>query len=183
MLRSLGASVLLVSYRGYAQSDGEPSEDNVYEDARTAYDWLRARNIPADVIVVFGRSLGGAVAVDLATRVPCRSLIVESSFTSALDLGQGAFPYFPIRLMLRYRFESLAKIGGVSCPVLITHSPHDDMIPYAMGRKLFDAAPEPKRFFELAGRHNAREYQQQAAYLAALREFLFNPPGRGTGPS
>lgn len=183
MLRSLGASALLVSYRGYAQSDGEPSEKNVYEDARTAYDWLRARNISADQIVIFGRSLGGAVAVDLATHVPCRSLIVESSFTSALDLGQGSFPYFPIRLMLRYRFDSLHKIGGVPCPVLITHSPDDDMIPYNMGRKLFAAAPEPKRFYKLQGRHNAREYQQDEAYLAVLREFLFNPPRTGAGPS
>ena len=169
----LGANVLVFDYRGYGRSDGRPSEQNVYADARAAWDWLvTEQRVSPSRIFVFGRSLGGAVAVDLATRVDCAGLILESTFTSAAALGQRLYPFVPIRLVSRFSFDSLAKIRRVSCPVLVTHSPADEMIPYAMGRELFDAAAAEKRFVELAGYHNDLLSLDSEPYRRALREFL-----------
>ena len=169
----LGVNFFMFDYRGYGQSDGSPSEDALYADARAAYDWLLVtKGIDPDRLFLFGRSLGGAVAVDLATRVKCGGLVVESSFTSTSDMGQRMFPHLPVRLLVRYRFDSLGKIGRVNCPVLVTHSPDDEMIPYEMGRDLFDAAGPHKTFIPLEGRHNDRGYLQNDKYLNGLRRFL-----------
>ncbi len=165
---------LLFDYRGYGRSDGEPSEENVYADARAAYDWLiNEKNFRPDEIVIFGRSLGGAVAINLASSVPCRGLIVESSFTSALDAGKSRFPFMPVKMLIKYRFDSLAKIRSVHCPVLVTHSPDDEFLPYEMGKKLFEAANEPKQFVALAGGHNDREYLNHDDYRAAFRKIVY----------
>jgi pimeloyl-ACP methyl ester carboxylesterase len=173
LLVRLGAAMLLFDYRGYGLSDGSPSESNMYADAEACYDWLVAtKKYRPDQIVLFGRSLGGAVAVELASRRTCRGMVVESSFTSAKDMGRRMFPYFPVGFLLRYKFDSLSRIGLVKCPVLITHSPDDEMIPYAMGRRLYDAAPRPKLFCDLVGRHNEREYERLPEYLAAINSLL-----------
>ncbi|MBD3403510.1 alpha/beta fold hydrolase [candidate division GN15 bacterium] len=165
----LGANVLLFDYRGYGKSDGKPGEKEAYADAEAAYQWLRSeQQIPHEQIVIFGRSLGGAVAVDLAGRVPCRALVVESSFTSATAMGKRMFPFLPIGLLIRFEFDSLSKIGKLACPVLVTHSPDDEIVPYDMGQQLFDAANEPKRFVELDGGHNNRGYFDDPAYREAL---------------
>ncbi len=177
-LLAMNSSVLLFDYRGYGLSDGEPSEVNCYADAEACYEWLcQHGNIAPEDIVVFGRSLGGAVAVDLASRVPCGGLIVESSFTSALDMGRQMFPIFPIGLLLRYRFDSAAKIGDVSCPILVTHSPHDEVAPFELGQRLFELAPEPKRMVRIGGGHNDRDYFAEPEYREAIRGILL---ARGT---
>ncbi|MFZ5979236.1 MAG: alpha/beta hydrolase [Candidatus Zixiibacteriota bacterium] len=181
-LRGLGVSVMLFDYRGYGLSDGSPSEPGVYRDTRAAYDWLIDKRgfLPED-IVVFGRSLGGAAAIDLAGEVKCGGLVVESSFTSAYDIGKTMFPFFPVSYLLRYRFDSLEKIKHVTCPVLVTHSPADDMIPYEMGRKLFEAAPEPKTFVALSGDHNSRDYFADNAYRRALQNIIGISPTDRSG--
>lgn len=170
---SLGANVLLFDYRGYGRSDGQPGEEECYEDALAALGWLQeSKGTSLESIVLFGRSLGGAVAVEAATRVPCAGLVVESSFTSAADMGRRMYPFLPIGLLIRYRFDSLSKIGRVSCPVLITHSPQDEIVPYDMGESLFEAAPAPKRFVELSGGHNDREYYDIPAYRASVLSLI-----------
>jgi len=173
MLVGLDVGVLLFDYRGYGRSDGTPSEERMYADATAAYRWLCRDGAvsPADVIV-FGRSLGGAVAVDLASGVECGGLIVESSFTSMAELGRRMYPYMPINLLLRFRFDSLAKIGRVRCPILVTHSPQDELIPFEMGRQLYAAAPAPKRFVELQGGHNEHDYMSNYLYINGLSEFI-----------
>ncbi|MDD5426799.1 MAG: alpha/beta hydrolase [candidate division Zixibacteria bacterium] len=177
-LTSFNVNVLLFDYRGYGRSDGKPSEAGVYEDALAAFNWLvREKNIANSDIILFGRSLGGAVAVETALKVPCGGVIVESSFTSVAELGQKMFPFFPVRYLLRYKFDSAAKIGLLSCPVLITHSPDDDIIPFEMGRKLYNLAPEPKYFIELCGSHNDREYLNSISYINGIRKFLFSETG------
>lgn len=172
-LVEMGVNALLFDYRGYGRSDGSPSEANVYADAEAAYRWLiRKKSISPDKLYLFGRSLGGAVAIDLATRVPCGGVIVESSLTSAADLGKRMFPFMPIKLMLRYRFDSIGKIGTLGCPVLVTHSPEDEVIPYEMGKRLYEAARQPKQFVGLSGGHNERLYFNDEAYIQAVRGFL-----------
>ncbi|UCG63048.1 MAG: alpha/beta hydrolase [Candidatus Zixiibacteriota bacterium] len=172
-LRQLRCAVMIFDYRGFGRSGGDPSEEGVYADARACYDWLvNGKGITPDDIVIFGRSLGGAVAVDLATRVPCGGLVVESSFTSAADMARRIFPFLPTSMLLRYKFNTIEKIGAVSCPILITHSPEDDIVPYSMGEELFEKAGGSKRFVRLSGGHNDREYLAQSDYRAAFIELL-----------
>jgi hypothetical protein len=170
---SLPAHVLALDYRGYGRSEGAPSEEGLYADARAAWGYLtETRGIPANRVVVYGESLGGAVAVDLASKVrPC-ALVVQSSFTSIADMAAEVMPLVP-RFLLRTKMNSLDKIARVSCPVLVVHSPADEVVPYKLGRRLYDAAPEPKRFHEIKGApHNLTHDTGGAAYLAALREFI-----------
>jgi fermentation-respiration switch protein FrsA (DUF1100 family) len=170
---SLGANVLLFDYRGYGKSEGSPGENECYEDVSAVLAWLRdQKNTPPDRVILFGRSLGGAVAIEAATRARCAGLVVESSFTSAADMGRRMYPFLPIGLLIKYRFDSLSKIGRVSCPVLVTHSPHDEIVPFDMGQMLYDAAPAPKRFVELVGGHNDRGYFDIPAYRAALQSLI-----------
>ena len=176
-LAALGANVMLFDYRGYGQSDGTPSETNMYADAAACYSCLTgSQGVHSDQIVLFGRSLGGAVAIELASHVNCAGLIVESSFTSAREMGRMMFPYFPIGLLLRYEFNSIQKIGQINCPLLVTHSPSDDLVPFAMGRRLYDRAVDPKRFVELKGGHNERDYMADGAYIEAVRAILYRDP-------
>ena len=174
-LKNFEVNILLFDYRGYGRSDGCPTEAGVYADARAVFDWLvnEKKIAPLDIIL-FGRSLGGAVAIDLASQVDCGGVVVESSFTSAAELGQKLFPYFPVKFLLRFKFDSLAKIAELSCPVLVTHSPDDEMIPIEMGRRLYEAAREPKHFIELEGTHNERDYLENRAYFEGLRAFIFS---------
>lgn len=187
MLLSLGAGVFLFDYRGYGRSQGVASEENVYADARACYTWLvNEKGFAPDEIVIFGRSLGGAVGIDLAARFRCGGLIVESSFTSAADMGKKIFPIFPVKLILKYRFDSVERIGRLSCPVLIVHSPDDDIIPYRMGKALYERANSPKRFLEISGRHNDRDYVNEPTYVEALRGFIHSAeteesPRQGSG--
>lgn len=172
-LTGLGVNVMLVDYRGYGRSQGSPSEKNAYADVRAAYDWLvNKKEIPAADIYLFGRSLGGAIAIDLAGKVPVAGLVVESSFTSAAEVGRKMFPFMPVQTLARYRFDSASKISQLTCPILVTHSPDDDLIPYEMGRKLYELAPEPKEFIELVGGHNERLYYESEVYVNGLRRLF-----------
>jgi len=166
---SLGFNVLLFDYRGYGESDGNPSEAALYADGTAAYRWLtESRKIPAEQIVLFGRSLGGAVAVDLAARLPARALVLESTFSSVSDMARHLFPFLPMSLLLRFELDSESKIDSVTMPILVVHSPADDIVPYEFGVKLFEAAPEPKTFLEISGGHNDRDYLETKAYRTAL---------------
>ncbi|MFA6004849.1 MAG: alpha/beta hydrolase, partial [Elusimicrobiota bacterium] len=137
-LRQAGASVLLFDYRGYGRSAGRPSEQGTYQDAQAAYRWLtETRGLPARRIVIHGESLGGAVAMELAGRCPSAGLILESTFTSVIELGRQIFPFLPLNMMIRFRYDTLSKISRLDRPLLVMHSPEDDMIPYGMGQKLF----------------------------------------------
>ncbi len=175
-LRSLGVSVLIIDYRGYGRSNGSPSEENLYADAGAAYEWLtRTKHLAPDQTIIWGESIGGAVAVELATKSPCAGLILESSFTSLRDMARRVFGFLPTGLLLRSEFNAVDKLARLSIPVLITHSLEDDIVPYEMGRKLFEAARAHKRFIELSGEHNDREYLTNSEYIAAVDTFLTDP--------
>ena len=172
-LRELGLNLLAFDYRGYGESGGRPSEQGLYRDAVAAYRHLReTRGVPAERIVIFGHSLGSAVAVDLASRVPAAGLIVEGAFTSVVDRGQEIYPYIPVRWLAGSRFGSLEKIGGVRAPKLFLHATDDDVIPLAHGRRLFEAAAEPKTWVELQGGHGDAFDTDSARYFGSIADFL-----------
>jgi len=173
MFRRLGYSTLLVDYRGYGQSTGSPSEEGTYRDAEAAWQWLtRERGVPARDIVVLGESLGGAVAVWLAARVNPRALVIASCFTSVPELGAQVYPFLPVRLISRFSYDSRATIKSVKAPVLIAHSREDDIIPFAHGRALYEAAQEPKQFLEMRGGHNDGFIFMRQEWVAQLAAFL-----------
>lgn len=167
------ATIFIIDYRGYGLSGGKPSEQGLYRDAQAAWDYLTAeRNVGPGRIVLFGKSLGGAVAIDLAARVRPAGLIVQSSFTSVPDMAAVAMPFVP-RFLVRTKMDSISKIRNIRCPKLFIHSPADEIIPYAMGRRLFEAAPGPKAFHEVPGAgHNETWLVGGEAYLDAIRRFI-----------
>jgi len=167
------AQVFIVDYRGYGRSDGKPSENGLYLDARAAWNHLvRERSVSPDRIVLFGKSLGGAVAIDLATEVVPAGLIVQSSFTSVPDMAARHFPFVP-KALIRTRMDSLSKIGGIKVPKLFIHSSADEVVPFEQGRRLYEAASEPKRFHTVDGAgHNETWVVGGLAYNAAIREFV-----------
>jgi len=148
----LAVNVLAVDYRGYGRSEGSPEEAGVYRDADAAYDYLvQVRHIRPQNIVVFGHSLGGAVAIDLASRRECGGLIVQSSFTSIRDMARRAFRIPLFEYIPKSKFNSLTKIQQVRAAILIVHGTRDETVPFSMGQRLFTAAPEPKFFFPVEG--------------------------------
>jgi fermentation-respiration switch protein FrsA (DUF1100 family) len=169
----LGLNILIIDYHGYGKSEGSPGEAESYADAETAWRYLvETRRIPAQKIVLFGRSLGGCVAAWLAARVAPAGLILESTFTSVPDMAAKIYPFFPVRLLARIRLDAKTSLASVRAPVLVIHSADDEIVPVAHGRALFDAAPEPKRFLELRGGHNDGFLVSREVYLAGLSEFM-----------
>jgi len=165
--------IFIIDYRGYGRSEGKPSEQGLYLDARAAWDYLIGnRGIPAAHIIIFGKSLGGAPAIDLASEVEPAGLIVQSSFTSAADMASAVLPFFP-HALLHTKMESVSKIDRVRCPKLFIHSTADEVVPYRLGRRLYEAAPEPKEFYEVKGApHNSTYLVGGKPYLEALRRFI-----------
>jgi len=165
------ASVLIFDYRGYGRSEGRPSEAGVLADARAARKWLAEREkIPESAIVLMGESLGGAVAVDLAAGDGARALVLESTFSSLPDVAAYHFPFLPVRWAMRSRFDSVGKIGEYHGPLLQAHGDADTIIPLPLGRRLFEAANQPKQFLLLPG-HNHNDYMPDEFY-DVLAEFL-----------
>lgn len=180
-LNKLGYGVLAVDYRGYGDSEGVPDESGLYKDALACYRYVAdTLGTPATRIVLYGQSLGSAVAVDLATRVTHAALVVEGAFTSAADRGQELYPFLPVRWMMRNRFDSLKKIPGIRTPKLFIHARDDEVIPVSHGRKLFEAATEPRTFVEVRGGHNDCEIVDAGHMYSSLRQFLEGLPDEMT---
>ncbi|MGD8594196.1 MAG: alpha/beta hydrolase [Gammaproteobacteria bacterium] len=173
IFHQLDLAIFIFDYRGYGESTGKPSEQGTYRDAQAAYQYLvRERNMDPDKLIYFGRSLGGAVASHLAVNHPPKALILESTFTSAPDMASRLFPIFPMRWLTRFSYSNISNIKSIHCPVLIVHSPDDDIIPYELGRKLYDAANQPKRFLEIHGGHNEGFILSGHIYTDGLKTFL-----------
>ena len=169
----LGLNVFIFDYRGYGKSEGKPDEKGLYKDARAAWRYLsKERGFGQDEIILFGRSLGGAVAAELAAEIQPGGLILESTFSSAKDVANAVFPVLSRLIFLRYDFDTAAHVRRVACPVLVLHSPDDEIIPFRLGEKVFQAANEPKSFVKMRGDHNSGILMSQPDYERALGAFV-----------
>lgn len=171
-LRAIGLNVFAPEYRGFGGLEGQPTERSLEQDARVAYDYLRsALRVSSERIVIYGWSLGSAVAVELAARVDESSLILEGAPASLVAVGQRRYPLLPIRLVMRNPFESIARIKAIDSPVLMLHSRDDEIIPFDEGRRLYDAARPPKQFAEVSGGH-VYASERDPRFFTYVREFL-----------
>lgn len=169
----LGLDVFIIDYRGYGRSDGKPGEQGTYRDADAAWRYLvETRGVDPARIVVFGRSLGAAIAAYLGAVQRPGALILESPFASVESMGRRLYPFLPVRWLNRFGYETAEYVQRIACPVLVVHSRNDEIIPIAEGRAVFAAAPDPKRFLEIRGGHNDGFLVSGAAYVGGLDGFL-----------
>lgn len=172
-MRDLGLNLLAFDYRGFGESNGAPDERGLYDDAMASYEYLtRTRRVRPERLIIFGHSLGSGVAIELASRVPAAGLIVEGAYTSVADRGQELYPYLLVKLIATQRFPSLDRIPSIEIPKLFLHSPEDAVIPYAQGRRLFEAARGSKRFVDVRGGHEDAFRIDQTIYFDAVAALL-----------
>ena len=170
--QKMGLNVFIVDYRGYGKSAGSPTEKGMYLDALAAYDYLtQQRGVPAASIVIYGASLGGAAAIDLAKQRSAAALILDSTFTSAVDMAKIILPVVP-SFFISLKLDSVNKIKTLTLPKLFIHSPSDETVPFALGRRLFEAAPLPKEFLEIQGGHNDGYLVSERTFIGGIRAFL-----------
>jgi len=169
----LRLDVFIFDYRGYGESEGKPTEYGTYEDAKAAWKYLiEVRQVIPNQLIVFGRSLGGAVASWLAQSQKPGGLILESTFTSLGDVAATLYPYLPVRLLLRFEYNTAEYLGRVDCPVLVIHSCDDEIMPFGHGHQLFEMAREPKKFIEISGTHNEGFITSGRKYEEGLNSFI-----------
>lgn len=172
--RKVKIHIFIFDYRGYGRSEGKVSEEGTYRDAEAALAYLRSRkDVDPQRIIFFGRSLGAAVAAELATRAECLALILETPFASIREMARVAFPLLPIGPLLRTQYNTVDKVKGVKAPLLVLHGDRDDVVPFEQGKKVFDAAPGPKEFYTIRGaRHNDTYIVGGDAYFETLTDFI-----------
>ena len=170
--RDMRLSVLLFDYRGYGRSSGRPSEKGTYLDAEAAYDWLRGRGFGPDRIALYGESLGGAVAIELARRREVACLLAESAFTSVPDIGAELYRWLPVRLLARIRYDNARKLDALAVPLLLAHSPQDEIVPFAHAERLLALARDPKELLRTEAGHNDGGFLQRAEWIERVRGFF-----------
>ncbi len=173
-LLNLGVNVFIIDYRGYGRSDGAPDEEGIYKDGIAAYDYLiDEKEHTKDNIVLFGRSLGAAVAVEVATQRDVRGMILESAFTDAKAMAKIIMPFLPVGAVISSKFDSIGNIQNINVPVLFTHGDRDTIVPIDLGKKLFEAANEPKEFYTIRGAdHNDTYIVGGEEYYNKIKQFL-----------
>ncbi|WP_256376911.1 alpha/beta hydrolase [Nitrosospira multiformis] len=179
MFYRLGYNTFIFDYRGYGESSGKPTEQGTYRDAVAAWRYITEKKaIPPADVVLFGESLGGAIASWLAAREIPGVLVLASAFTSVPDMGAQLYPYLPIRRLSRFKYNTLEHLKDVSCPVFVAHSPQDEIVPFKQGQALYEAARNPKRFIELQGGHNEGFIYTREDWAKALGKFIDASLGR-----
>jgi len=171
MLLQAGVSVFAFDYRGYGRSEGRPNEAGTYRDAQAAFDWLGKKGFAGSNVVVYGESLGGGIASELALREPVGGLILQSTFTSVTDLGAELFPFLPVRTLGSIRYDTRSKLPRIHVPVLLLHSRSDTLIPFHHAKQNFTAANDPKWLVEITGDHNDG-IEDAASFATALETYL-----------
>jgi len=172
LFHDLRLNVFIFDYRGYGKSKGSPSEEGMYKDVLAAYDYLKSQDtIDHKRIVIYGASLGGAPAIDLAAQKDIAGVIVDSSFSNAVDMAKRIFPFIP-SFLIQIKLDNINKIKDVHEPLLFFHSVDDEMVPYDLGRKLFEVANEPKEFIDLEGSHNDNQVYSESTFVLATERFI-----------
>jgi fermentation-respiration switch protein FrsA (DUF1100 family) len=173
IFHQLGLNVFIFDYRGYGNSQGKPSESGLFSDAMAAWHYLEhEKGLARQQVIIFGRSLGGSVAANLAATMQPRGLILESTFSSAKDMAKVIFPILSRIIPLRFEFNTVERIKHVTSPLLVVHSTEDDIIPFKLGEKVYRAANQPKYLIKIHGDHNYGFLLSQADYEQALKAFL-----------
>ena len=169
----MGLNVFIIDYRGYGQSEGRTTEDGTILDAEAAWRYLiEEQGFSTEQIIIFGRSLGGAVAAGLAEKHRPQMLILESTFTSVPDIAARQYPFLPVRLLARIRYDTAARLPKMDMPLLIIHSPEDRVIPFEHGQKLFEVANQPKQFLQISGGHNDGFLVSAGIYEPVVEQFI-----------
>jgi len=180
IFHEMDLDVFIFDYRGYGGSEGKVTEEGTYRDAEGAWRYLtEKRAVPPERIILFGRSLGGAIAASLARKTNPGGLIVESSFISVPDLAANLYPWLPLRRILRFHYPAGEYLRQVRCPVLVVHSREDEIIPYRHGTALYETAAEPKSFLEIRGGHNDGFFLSGDVYRKGLKDFILRSGGEG----
>ena len=159
-LGNLDVNFLIIAWRGYSGSSGKPSEFGLYQDAKSALNWLNSKGITDDKIVLYGESLGTSVAIEVGQNRDFAGMILESPFTSMVDLGRKHYPLFPIKLLLKDKYESKNKIKNIKFPVLIMHGEKDKVVPFYMGKEIYNLANKPKSKYFTENDDHMMEFNQ-----------------------
>ena len=168
--KDLNVNFLIIAWRGFSGNKGKPNETGLYEDGESAIRWLKTKGIDEKNIILYGESLGTSIAVEIAQNKNYAGIILESPFTSMLDMGQKYYPFFPVRFLLKDKFESYKKIANISMPLLIMHGKVDKIVPYEMGKRMYELANEPKFFYTQEYGDHMVEYDEKL--LLALKQFI-----------
>ncbi|MCM8800307.1 MAG: alpha/beta hydrolase [Candidatus Omnitrophica bacterium] len=171
-LYNLGLSILIFDYRGYGKSQGKPKEDGFYKDTESIYEFLvNEYKILPERIILYGESLGTAVAIELASKRKVKALILEGAFSRGKDMAKRIYPFLP-NFFFSNSFDSLNRIKKITSPKLFLHSKDDEIVPFSLAKKLFDAAPPPKKLVELTGDHNSCFLDAKESYLLSINNFI-----------
>ena len=168
--KDLDVNFLIIAWRGFSGNKGKPNEIGLYEDARSAINWLNMKGMQDKNIILYGESLGTAVVVEIAQNKKYAGIILESPFTSMVNIGKKHYPFFPVSFLLKDKYESYKKINKISVPVLIMHGKVDKIVPYDMGKKMFELANDPKFFYSQEYGDHMIEYDEKL--LLALKQFI-----------
>ena len=168
--KDLKVNFLIIAWRGFSGNKGQPNEIGLYKDAESAIKWLKMKGINEKNIILYGESLGTGVAVEVAQNKKYAGVILESPFTSMVNMGRKYYPFFPVRFLLKDKFESYKKINKISVPILIMHGEVDKIVPYAMGKKMYELANEPKFFYSQEYGDHMIEYDEKL--LLSLKKFI-----------
>ena len=168
--KDLNLNFLIIAWRGFNGNKGKPNEIGLYEDAESAIRWLKMKGINEKNIILYGESLGTGVAVEIAQNKNYAGIILESPFTSMVNVGKKHYPFFPVRFLLKDKFESYKKITNILAPVLIMHGKVDKIVPYDMGKEMYELANEPKFFYSQEYGDHMVEYDEKL--LLALKKFI-----------
>ena len=173
VIHNLGLSIFIFDYHGFGQSRGTPSEQGTYHDVRAAWEYmLQEKQVAPENILLWGRSLGGPIATAMASETQAGGLILESTFTSIPEMAKKVYPFLPVKWLVRFYYPTREFVQEISCPVLIIHSPEDELVPYRFGRELFDTASEPKRFLQIRGGHNEGHLVSGSEYVQGVKGFI-----------
>ena len=168
--KDMNINFLLVAWRGFSGNKGKPTEKGLYEDARSAVAWLKSKGVKENNIIIYGESLGTGVATEIAQNKNFAGIILESPFTSMIDAGKDKYPYLPVRLLLKDKYESNKKLRNINSPILIMHGKVDNIVPVRMGKEMYEIANEPKYSYFSEYDDHMMEYNQNL--LKVLKDFI-----------
>jgi len=168
--KEMNVNFLLISWRGFSGNKGKPTEKGLYEDAKSAVAWLKSKGVNENNIIIYGESLGTGVATEIAQNKNFAGIILESPFTSMVDAGKNKYPYLPVRLLLKDKYESNRKIKNIKSPILIMHGKVDNLVPFDMGKKMYELANEPKYYYFSEYDDHMMEYNEKL--LQVLKDFI-----------